>query len=76
MQLLLMLRSFFYLCLFRERPENLPASETLLLGVAAFYVFVQVISQPLSDLPTKLLIFAANELLLGAVWFFIMQLRG
>ena len=76
MQLLLMLRSFFYLCLFRERPENLPASETLLLGVAAFYVFVQVISQPLSDLPTKLLIFCANALLLGAVWFFILQLRG
>ena len=75
MQLLATFRSFFYLCLFRERPENLPASETLLLGVAAFYVLVQVISQPLSDLLTKLLIFSANALLLGAVWFFILQLR-
>jgi hypothetical protein len=75
MQLLSTFRSFINLCLFRERPENLPASETLLLGVAAFYVLVQVISQPLSDLPTKLLIFSANALLLGAVWFFILRLR-
>jgi len=75
MQLLSTLRSFFYLCLFRERPENLPASESVLLGAVSFYVLVQVISQPLSDLPTKLLIFGANALLLGAVWFFILQLR-
>ena len=78
MQLLLMFRSFFYLCLFRERPENLPASETLLLGVAAFYVLVQVISQPSSlssNFAAILLIFSANAVLLAAAWFFILQLR-
>lgn len=78
MKLLPILRLFAELCLFRQRPENFPVSQHLLVIAGALYLGVLFVWPPIPtrDISSLLFCCIANTILPGAVWFFILRLRG